>query len=49
MKKFNSIKISKKTCDELKKIGRKSDSYDLVINELVHHANKCDYFWGARN
>ncbi len=46
---LTTIRVSKKIRDELKKIGRKSDSYDSVVADLINHANECDYFWGERN
>lgn len=44
----STVRISTDVREELKKIGRKSDTYDDVIKTLIKHVMNCDRFWENR-
>ena len=44
-----TVRISGKAHEGLKKIGKKSDTYDDIILELLEHIETCDRFWETRN
>jgi len=46
--KFNAFKISQKTCEELRMLGRKSEGYESIIKDLLRHVKFCGRFWENR-
>jgi len=45
---YCNIRISKENREELKKIGRKSETYDELISYIIEHIQTCDHFWSDR-
>jgi len=43
-----TIVVSKKTKQQLQKLGNIGDSFDSVISSLLKHSDKCDSFWSDR-
>ena len=43
-----TIIVSKKTKQQLQKLGNIGDSFDSVIVSLLKHSDKCDQFWSDR-
>ena len=43
-----TIRISRKTREEMKRVGKKSQTYDEIIKELLTHISECDRFWVNR-
>lgn len=49
MEKITNIRISFQTRKHLNTIGRKNQTYDEIINEIITHVNSCDQFWSDRS
>jgi len=47
--KFDTIRISEITCNELKKLGAVSQTYDSIIQELIKHTTSCGRYWERKN
>jgi len=44
-----SITIKKSTKNFLKSFGKKGETYDNVLCNILKHINNCDHFWENRN
>jgi len=42
---YTTIRISKTVREELKRLGKKFESYDDIIQNLIVHVNSCDRYW----
>jgi len=47
--KYTTIRISEISKQGLKRLGKKSETYDDIIIALTDHADGCDIFWQNRN
>lgn len=45
---YTTIKLKKETKTRLSKFGSLSSSYDLLVNEILDHLDKCNIFWNER-
>jgi len=42
---YTSVKLKKETRDRLARFGKLSSSYDILINDILDHLDKCDQYW----
>jgi len=42
---ISSISLSVNTRKRLASVGRKNQSYDNLINEILEHVDNCDKWW----
>ena len=47
--KLKKMYVSEKTLNELKKLGRLSQSHENIIIDLIKHVIACGRFWSTRN
>lgn len=45
---YTSVKLKKETKNRLARFGTLSSSYDILINEILDHLEKCDRYWQER-
>jgi len=45
---ISSISLAIDTRKRLASIGRKNQSYDNLINEILEHINTCDQWWAEK-
>ncbi len=40
-----TIRISKNIREKLKLLGKKSQTYEEILKNIVEHVNSCETFW----
>jgi len=45
MKLQTSITLTRTTRDKLNKFGKKDQTFDQLLNEILNHIEKCDRWW----
>jgi len=43
-----TVQLKRSTRDRLTSIGRKNQSYDNLIDEILKHIDMCDRWWDER-
>ena len=44
----STIVLNNKTKDSLRSLGKKGQSFDKLLNDILNHINKCDRWWCDR-